>query len=109
MIGRSPSLGQSGPWRLYGPSFSNHLRNCVIGNVRHHNSVVTPMVTACVDGRQCPLGLVCSILAAHGVHSTMWNSAWNELREVVYVAVMVGGLSAVGVGLAVALVLAGVA
>jgi hypothetical protein len=39
----------------------------------------------------------------------MWNSAWNELREVVYVAVMVGGLSAVGVGLAVALVLAGVA
>jgi hypothetical protein len=28
----------------------------------------------------------------------MWNSAWNELREVVYVAVMVGGLSAVGVG-----------
>jgi hypothetical protein len=61
MIGRSPSLGQSGPWRLYGPSFSNHLRNCVIGNVRHHNSVVTPMVTACVDGRQCPLGLVSSI------------------------------------------------
>jgi hypothetical protein len=39
----------------------------------------------------------------------MWNAAWNELREVVYVAVMVGGLSAVGVGLAVALVLAGVA
>jgi hypothetical protein len=25
----------------HGPSFSNHLRNCVIGNVRHHNSVVT--------------------------------------------------------------------
>jgi hypothetical protein len=39
----------------------------------------------------------------------MWNSAWIELREVVYLAVMVGGLSAVGVGLAVALVLAGVA
>jgi hypothetical protein len=39
----------------------------------------------------------------------MWNSAWNELREVVYLAAMVGGLSVVGVGLAVALVLAGVA
>ena len=29
----------------------------------------------------------------------MWNSAWNELREVVYLAAMVGGLSVVGVGI----------
>ena len=39
----------------------------------------------------------------------MLSSAWNELREVVYLAVMVGGLSVIGVGLAVALVLAGAA
>jgi hypothetical protein len=39
----------------------------------------------------------------------MWNSAWNDLREVAYLAAMVGVLSVVGVGLAVALVLAGVA
>lgn len=39
----------------------------------------------------------------------MWNSAWNELREVVYLAAMVGGLSVVGVGMAVVVVLAGVA
>ena len=39
----------------------------------------------------------------------MWNSAWKELREVVYLGAMVGGLSIVGVGLAVVLVLAGVA
>ena len=31
----------------------------------------------------------------------MLSSAWNELREVVYLAVMVGGLSVIGVGLAV--------
>jgi hypothetical protein len=39
----------------------------------------------------------------------MWNSAWNELREVVYLAAMVGGISIVGVGLAVVLVLVGTA
>jgi hypothetical protein len=39
----------------------------------------------------------------------MWNTAWNDLREVAYLAAMVGVLSVVGVGLAVALVLAGVA
>jgi hypothetical protein len=39
----------------------------------------------------------------------MWNSAWNDLREVAYLAAMVGVLSVVGVGLAVALVLVGVA
>jgi hypothetical protein len=39
----------------------------------------------------------------------MWNSTLNEVREVVYLAAMVGGLSVVGVGLGVALVLAGVA
>jgi hypothetical protein len=39
----------------------------------------------------------------------MWNTAWNDLREVAYLAAMVGVLSVVGVGLAVALVLVGVA
>jgi hypothetical protein len=39
----------------------------------------------------------------------MWNSAWDELREVVYLAAMVGGISIVGVGLAVVLVLVGTA
>jgi hypothetical protein len=37
----------------------------------------------------------------------VWNSAWNELREVVYLAAMVSGLSVIGVGFAVALVLGG--
>jgi hypothetical protein len=67
------------------------------------------MVTACVDGRLCSLDLVCSNLGAHGAHREMWNAAWNELREVVYLAAMVGGISIVGVGLAVVLVLAGAA
>jgi hypothetical protein len=39
----------------------------------------------------------------------MWNPVWNELREVVYLAAMVGGISIVGVGLAVVLELAGAA
>jgi hypothetical protein len=39
----------------------------------------------------------------------MWNAAWNEFREVVYLAAMVGGISIVGVGLAVVLVLVGTA
>jgi hypothetical protein len=39
----------------------------------------------------------------------MWNSARNELREVVYLAAMIAGLSVLGVGLAVALVAVGVA
>jgi hypothetical protein len=33
----------------------------------------------------------------------MWKSVLDEAREVVWVASMIGGLSAVGVGLAVAL------
>jgi hypothetical protein len=64
------------------------------------------MVTASGDARTF-VCLVC-ILGAHGVYSVMWT-AWNELRKVVYLAAMVGGLSVIGVGLAVALVLAGVA
>ena len=39
----------------------------------------------------------------------MWTSAWNEFREAAYLAGIVGVLSVVGVGLAVALVLAGIA
>ena len=39
----------------------------------------------------------------------MWNSARNEIREVAYLAAMVSGLSVFGVGLAVALVVVGVA
>ena len=33
----------------------------------------------------------------------MWNTFWEELREVVWLASVVGGLSVLGVGLAVAL------
>ena len=33
----------------------------------------------------------------------MWNTLWNELREMVWLASVIGGLSVVGVGLAVAL------
>lgn len=33
----------------------------------------------------------------------MWNTLWEELREVVWLASVVGGLSVLGVGLAVAL------
>lgn len=33
----------------------------------------------------------------------MWNTLWEELREVVWLASMIGGLSVLGVGLAVAL------
>jgi hypothetical protein len=33
----------------------------------------------------------------------MWNTVWDELRETVWLASMIGALSAVGVGLAVAL------
>ena len=33
----------------------------------------------------------------------MWNTVWDELREVVWLASLVGGLSVAGVGLAVAL------
>jgi hypothetical protein len=80
-----------------------------LGNVRHRKWVVPPMVTAFINGQESSGCLVCSILGAHGAHRVMWNSAWNELREVVYLAAMVGGLSVVGVGLAVALVLVGVA
>ena len=65
------------------------------------------MVTASGDARQSFVCLVC-ILGTHGVYSVMWT-AWNQLREVVYLAAMVGGLSVIGVGLAAALVLAGVA
>lgn len=36
----------------------------------------------------------------------MWNTLWNELREMVWLASMIGGLSMLGVVLAV--VLAGV-
>jgi hypothetical protein len=35
----------------------------------------------------------------------IWNSFWLELREVVWLSSVVGGLSMVGVGLAVVLVL----
>jgi hypothetical protein len=34
----------------------------------------------------------------------MWKSILNEAREVVWLATLVGGLSAIGVGIAVALV-----
>lgn len=33
----------------------------------------------------------------------MWNTLWEELREVVWLASVIGGLSVLGVGLAVAL------
>jgi len=33
----------------------------------------------------------------------MWNTVWDELREMIWLASVIGGLSAVGVGLAVAL------
>jgi len=33
----------------------------------------------------------------------MWNTLWDELREVVWLASVVGGLSLVAVGMAVAL------
>jgi hypothetical protein len=90
-------------------SFSNQVRNRVIGNTRHRNWVVTPVVAASIDGRDCCVCLICSILGAHGGHRVMWNPVWNELREVVYLAAMVGGISIVGVGLAIVLVLAGAA
>jgi len=32
----------------------------------------------------------------------MWNSLFDELREMIWLASMIGGLSALGVGLAVA-------
>jgi hypothetical protein len=34
----------------------------------------------------------------------MWNSVFDEAREIVWLASLVGGLSAVGVGIAVALI-----
>jgi hypothetical protein len=37
-------------------------------------------------------------------HQYMWNSVRNELRELVWLTSMVGGLSMFGVGLAVGLV-----
>jgi hypothetical protein len=42
---------------------------------------------------------------------TMWKSAWDELREFVWLASMVSGLSVfcVGLAIALALMLAGVA
>ena len=33
----------------------------------------------------------------------MWNTLWEELREMVWLASLIGGLSVLGVGLAVAL------
>lgn len=36
----------------------------------------------------------------------MWNTLWDELREIAWMASMIGGLSIVGVSLAVALVAA---
>ena len=33
----------------------------------------------------------------------MWNTIWDELREVAWLASVIGGLSVLGVGLAVAL------
>ena len=33
----------------------------------------------------------------------MWNTLWDELREMVWLASVIGGLSAIGVGLAVVL------
>lgn len=33
----------------------------------------------------------------------MWNTLWDELREMIWLASVIGGLSVVGVGLAVAL------
>ena len=33
----------------------------------------------------------------------MWNTLWEELREVVWLASVIGSLSVLGVGLAVAL------
>lgn len=33
----------------------------------------------------------------------MWNTLWEELREMVWLASVIGGLSVLGVGLAVAL------
>ena len=53
--------------------------------------------------------LLRSNLSAHGAHKGMWNSARNEIREVAYLAAMVSGLSVFGVGLAVALVVVGLA
>jgi hypothetical protein len=32
----------------------------------------------------------------------MWNTVWEELREALWLASVIGGLSVVGVGLAVA-------
>jgi len=33
----------------------------------------------------------------------MWNTIWDELREMAWLASVIGGLSVLGVGLAVAL------
>jgi len=33
----------------------------------------------------------------------MWNTVWDELREMIWLASVIGGLSAAGVGLAVVL------
>lgn len=33
----------------------------------------------------------------------MWNTLWDELREMVWLVSVIGGLSVLGVGLAVAL------
>jgi hypothetical protein len=33
----------------------------------------------------------------------MWETFWDELREIIWLASVIGGLSAAGVGLAVAL------
>ena len=53
--------------------------------------------------------LLRSNLSAHGAHKGMWNSARNEIRELAYLAAMVSGLSVFGAGLAVALVVVGLA
>ena len=42
-------------------------------------------------------------------NARMWNLARNEIREVAYLAAMVSGLSVLGVGLAVVLLVVGVA
>src|SRR5262245_57540528 len=96
--GRSSCAGSNGR-RSEGPP-GPHLRN-----VRSDNCGVTPMGTRGRLGR----GSVSAYLVSHVFRQqmvrqrTMWFSTQSELRELVWLASVVGALSILGTGLAVAL------
>jgi hypothetical protein len=71
--------------------------------VRAHGPAATPVGICDKPGHIAEITLETLLLLADGGSTSMRKSILDEAREVVWLALVVGGLSVVGVGIAMAL------